>query len=90
MGTFMTHIPRCVYLGIGVIMGSVIKSARTVIGNCEDSPLDTSPMYQILEQTDKYFRSYCISNIVVTNTIGCLYSHRQMCESSYSSLYQKA
>ena len=28
MGTFMTHIPRCVYLGIGVIMGSVIKSAR--------------------------------------------------------------
>ena len=28
MGTFMTRIPRCVYLGIGVIMGSVIKSAR--------------------------------------------------------------
>ena len=28
MGTFMTRIPRCVYIGIGVIMGSVIKSAR--------------------------------------------------------------
>ena len=28
MGTFMTCIPRCVHLGIGVIMGSVIKSAR--------------------------------------------------------------
>ena len=28
MGTFMTRIPSCVYLGIGVIMGSVIKSAR--------------------------------------------------------------
>ena len=28
MGTFMTRIPRCVYLGIGVIKGNVIKSAR--------------------------------------------------------------
>ena len=33
MGTFMTRIPRCVYLGIGVIMGSVIKSARKICLN---------------------------------------------------------
>ena len=28
MGIVMTHIPRCVYLGIGVIVGIVMKSAR--------------------------------------------------------------
>ena len=28
MAHFMTRIPRYVYLGIGVIMGNIIKSAR--------------------------------------------------------------
>ena len=31
IGTFMTRIPRYAYLGIGVIMGSVIKSARITV-----------------------------------------------------------
>ena len=30
MAHFMTRIPRYVYLGIGVIMGHVIKSARKI------------------------------------------------------------
>ena len=39
MTHFMTRIPRYVYLGIGVIMGNVIKSARTfhynlLVRNC--------------------------------------------------------
>ena len=32
MAHFMTCIPRYIYLGIGVIMGNVIKSARSVNG----------------------------------------------------------
>ena len=31
MAHFMTHIPRYAYLGIGVIMGNVIKSERIAI-----------------------------------------------------------
>ena len=51
MGTFMTRIPRCVYLGIGVIMGSVIKSAKNNILNYMCVWLDTFCVSKLLVHT---------------------------------------
>ena len=38
MGTFMTRVLICVYLGIGVIMGSVIKMARRLFAGINAGP----------------------------------------------------
>ena len=71
-----------VYHRLGDIQ-SVIKTilrVYLVIDKLCDVASDTKPLYQILEQSDKYFWSYCISKIWDTK---CHHKHPFECLTSH-------